>query len=94
MKPSLYVDASAEISIAQRKGLGKVRHLDTTDLWIQENSRNGDINIKKVLGTQTPADLPTKYLSRPDMEVHLAKLQVEKLEGRAASAPKLPAGFA
>ena len=34
--PHLYVDASAAIGICQRKGLGKVRHLDTQSLWIQD----------------------------------------------------------
>ena len=35
LMPHLHVDASAAIGIAQRKGLGKVRHLDTRLLWIQ-----------------------------------------------------------
>ena len=31
----LHSDATAAIGIARRKGLGKIRHLDCTDLWIQ-----------------------------------------------------------
>jgi hypothetical protein len=33
---TIYSDASAERSIASRKGLGKVRHIETKYLWIQE----------------------------------------------------------
>ena len=34
LSPFLHVDASAAIGIAQRKGLGRIRHLDTQSLWI------------------------------------------------------------
>ena len=36
----LHSDATAAIDIAGRKGLGKVRHLDCTDLWIQDKIRS------------------------------------------------------
>ena len=36
----LHSDATAAIGIARRKGLGKIRHLDTTDLWIQDKIRS------------------------------------------------------
>ena len=32
----LHVDASAAIGVAHWKGLGRIRHLDTQDLWIQD----------------------------------------------------------
>ena len=42
---NLQVDASAAIGIAQRKGLGKVRHLDCQALWIQDAARQRRIHI-------------------------------------------------
>ena len=33
---TVHSDATAAIGIARRKNLGKIRHLDVTDLWIQE----------------------------------------------------------
>ena len=33
---TVHSDATAAIRIARRRGMGKVRHLDVTDLWIQE----------------------------------------------------------
>ena len=36
----LHSDTTATIGIARRKGLGKIRHLDCTDLWIQDRIRS------------------------------------------------------
>ena len=87
----LYSDAIAAIGIARRRGVGRIRHLDTTDLWIQEKVKSGEINLIKILGTENPADLFTKYLPRPEMLKHMSKLSVEQAEGRALAAPKLTA---
>ena len=38
-------DATAAIGIARRGGLGKVRHLATADLWIQDKIRKGDFAL-------------------------------------------------
>ena len=34
----IHSDATAAIGIARRKGLGKIRHLDVNDLWIQDKT--------------------------------------------------------
>ena len=39
MVPLMYVNVSAAIGIAQRTGLGKMRHLHTQSLWVQEAVR-------------------------------------------------------
>ena len=43
--------------------MGKLRHLDTNYLWIQEKVAKGDLNFKKVAGVDNGADLFTKTLS-------------------------------
>ena len=68
---SLWSDASAAIAISQRSGLGKLRHIQTQYLWLQERVSCKDVALTKVLGTNNPADLLTKHLSRPDMDRHL-----------------------
>ena len=87
LKVNVHSDATAAIGIAKRRGLGKVRHLHTTDLWIQEKVRNGDIAPHKVFGTENPADAMTKYLNAADMEKALHKMGVVFMAGRAAIAP-------
>ena len=66
--PWLYVDASAAIGVAQRTGLGKIRHLDTGSLWLQQAVKNKKIGILKVKGTENPADLMTKFTDFATLE--------------------------
>ena len=84
-----HADASAAIGIAQRKGLGKLRHLDTQALWIQDALRTRRVIVEKVFGTENPADLMTKHLDGPDLHKCLKKLGIHIRKGRAEAAPSL-----
>lgn len=84
----VHSDATAAIRIARRRGLGKLRHPDVEDVWIQEAVRNNKVELVKVLGTENPADLFTTYLESPSKIESALKLMGMKREGgRAASAP-------
>ena len=63
-------DASAALAIVARRGLGKLRHLDTNYLWIQDKAAKGDLNFKKVAGFDNGADLFTKSLSWSEVQSH------------------------
>ena len=82
-------DATAAIGICRRRGLGKIRHLAVADLWVQDRVRAGDFSLRKVLGSQNPADMFTKYTDRATLMRHLAELDLVFEEGRADSAPSL-----
>ena len=69
-------DASAAVGITQRLGLGKVRHLATADLWIQQRAKDGSIRITKVKGTENTADLMTKGLDGPRIDALLQRMGV------------------
>ena len=79
--------ATAAIRICRRKGLGKIRHLATTDLWIQDKVRSKQIELLKVLGTDNPADVLTKYVNRQTMEKALSTMGLHVMHGRPACAP-------
>ena len=65
----VWTDSGAAIGICTRQGLGKLRHLDTHTLWIQQAVRLGRIDLRKVTGEVNPADLLTKHsLSRDRFE--------------------------
>ena len=66
-------DASAALTIVARRGLGKLRHLDTNYLWIQEKAAQGDLNFKKVAFVDNGADLFTKTLSWNEIQSHIHK---------------------
>ena len=85
-----WTDSSAAIGIASRSGLGKLRHLETHTLWLQEKCRTGAITVKKVRGEVNPADLFTKHLaSREKVHQLLGLFGCEYREDRAATAPLL-----
>ena len=85
----LHADSSAAIGICNRSGIGKVRHLATGLLWIQDKIRSKDIRLYKVLGTENPADLLTKHLPRESVDKHIAAFYSTRQGGRAESAPQL-----
>ena len=83
-------DSSAALGIASRSGLGKLRHLETHTLWVQEKVRVGAFAVRKVAGEVNPADLFTKHLpSKEKIHQLTALFGCEYREGRAASAPLL-----
>ena len=85
----VHSDATAAIGIARRRGMGRIRHLDTTDLWVQEVVRSGRVELVKVLGSENPADVLTKYVDRVTMSKMLQKMGMRQLEGRAKCAPAI-----
>ena len=86
----VWTDSSAAMGICTRQGLGKLRHIDTQTLWIQEKVRMKQITLRKVLGDVNPADLLIKFLGSSDKLNQLIKLfGLVAMKGRAKSAPLL-----
>ena len=93
MRLRVWTDSSAAIGVCSRQGLGKLRHLDTHLLWIQQAVRSGRIDLRKVDGELNPADIFTKHLPSRDKVFHMVTLLGCKYsEGRAASAPRRKEG--
>ena len=86
----LWTDSSAAIGISKRSGLGKIRHLATHTLWLQEKVRTKAVEVRKVKGEDNPADLFTKHLPSKEKVHNLVKLfGCECRDGRSAAAPLL-----
>ena len=75
--PWIHVDASAAIGIAQTKGLGRLRHLGTQSLWIQDAVREKRVMLEKVNGSQNPADLFTKHVPAELLHRFMQKIRLE-----------------
>jgi len=80
-------DASAAKGIASRRGLGKIRHIEVNQLWLQEKVGNGDIQVMKVKGEVNLADALTKALDGPGTKKHLELSGQEIVEGRHSLTP-------
>ena len=87
MQVRIHADSAAAIGICRRSGIGRVRHLAVGQLWVQEGLRRGDFTLFKVQGEQNPADILTKCVSREVLDRHLSKLNLHRVDGRAATAP-------
>ena len=91
----VWTDSSAAIGICSRQGLGKLRHIATHTLWVQERVRSKAFELRKVRGEVNPADISTKHLLGADRVESLMKLfGCEFRQGRAGSAPQLKRAIA
>ena len=64
-------DASAAKGIASRKGLGKVRHIDVSQLWLQDKVSKGEIVIEKASTHVNLADAMTKHVDSSKFNSHM-----------------------
>ena len=62
------MDASAGISIGSRRGLGRVKHIDTMFLWVQQVVTQGRVRLGKKGTDEMLADILTKPVNEKIME--------------------------
>ena len=72
----LGTDSSAAKSFVCRRGLGRMRHLEIKDLWLQKEVREGKVEVCKIPGEENPADLMTKVLSAGDIDKRLRGMNI------------------
>ena len=58
---TLYTDSSAAKGISGRRGLGKVRHVELSELWLQDQVARGRIAVRKIRGEDNFSDSLTKH---------------------------------
>ena len=64
----IWTDSSAAKAIANRRGLGKLRHVELKWLWVQDIVKEGRVKLKTVRGTENVADHLTKPKTKAEME--------------------------
>ncbi len=69
--------------------MGKVKHLETRTLWVQDQVERGRVRLRKIAGSSNPADVLTKYLSEARLSKLLASLPVRFELGRHELTPQL-----
>ena len=82
-------DASAAHGIAHRSGLGKVRHLETCQLWLQDKVGTGEIQVTKVRGDENIANALTKHVSGDDLKWHMGQMGMTAEKGRHRIMPEM-----
>ena len=69
------------MGIVRRRGLGNIRQLEVTDLWVQAQVRSNNLDIQKIAGTNTIADAFTTNRSKPLLVKHMSAMDVYPEQG-------------
>ena len=80
-------DASAAKGIATRRGMGKVRQIEVSQLWVQEKVSTGEIKIVKIPTEDNIADHLTKYQDRTGIGKHMFNTNQSFVSGRHTLMP-------
>ena len=67
-------DSSASNGMLHREGCGKVKHLETRQLWLQGHVAGKKIEVKKIPREINCSDSLTHHWSSKDGERHLTKV--------------------
>ena len=70
-KVHLKTDASAAVGMSMRRGLGRVRHVEVGQLWLQDLVHKGRIGIEKIEGKKNIADALTKPAASDMVGLHI-----------------------
>ena len=72
-----FCDSSAARGIASRAGVGRMKHLEVRQLWVQEKVREGRVTVSWLSRCQNSADVLTHPCSASQMKEHLCHAGVE-----------------
>ena len=62
-------DSTAAKAMVSRSGIGRVRHLETRFLWVQEAIERRLFSVEKVAGVANPANALTKYVGAAEIRL-------------------------
>ena len=86
MELRVMTDSSSAKAFASKRGLGKMKHIQTRYLWIQERLAMKHFVLDKVGTLLNRADVLTKQLSAKEMHKHLTAIGHIMAGGRAKTA--------
>ena len=71
-----YIDSTSATQVAQRTGVGRLKHLDIRHLWIQDLTESGELKIHRVATDKNVADLMTKHLNSKVFSRHVESIGI------------------
>ena len=77
-----YLDATVGTAISSRRGLGRVKHIDTVLLRIQDLVNDGRLKVSKKHTTEMLADFLTKPTNEAIIRRCMVALGFEYMDGR------------
>lgn len=89
VKVAIATDSSAAKGIGSRRGLGKVRHIELSELWVQDQVSRGRIELVKIKGEDNFSDSLTKHSNQERIRQTLVCASQYVAEGRHPIMPKV-----
>ena len=89
----LFADSSTSKAITNRTGLGKLRHVHTNELWLQQRVKETDLCHLKIKNIFKPADLMPKPQDAQTIRSHMETMDHKHEDGRSIVAPNLNAVY-
>ena len=71
-----FCDSSAARGIAQRQGVGRIKHLEVRQLWVQELVSGGRVVVQWLPRKDNSADILTHPCTADQMQGHLCRMGV------------------
>jgi len=86
---SIGTDSDAGRALSTRRGVGRVRHLEVRQLYIQKLTNDGRVKVYRRPGSENEADIGTKPLERELLFKHLRSLGTMEVDntGRIGELP-------
>ena len=75
------------MGMVARKGMGRVRHVEVGELWIQDAVKNKVLTMNKVKGEDNPAEIRTTYIDQGKIHQHCHGMRPVPESSRPDSAP-------
>ena len=76
------MDNSATHAFFHRRGVGRMKHIDSRILWLQDLIAAGGVRLKKIPRTQNLADMLTHTPSVKELEVFLPLMSLRMCSER------------
>ena len=76
------VDSSAAHAFFHRRGVGRMKHINSRILWLQDLIAAGGVRLKKIPRTQNLADMLTHTPSVKELEVFLPLMSLRSCSER------------
>ena len=64
-----------------------MRHIEVSQLWLQQRVASGDLKVQKVDGVSNLVDALTKHLQKGPLEGHMVSVNLEIRDGRHVLMP-------
>ena len=81
-------DSSSGLEVSSRRGRGRLRHVQTRFLWVQQRVQEGDLRLKMEPRNRNVSDALTKPLDERRMTNHMTAMGCEFRDGRTSLAPE------